>query len=169
MIANGLLFNISWLAIVTSESALWAPLIAAGHVGLHYGVMGKGQRELLLIGGITLFGLLLDQFLFAAGLFTLQGQPGLAPLWLSCLWPVLATTLGHAFAGLQQRPVLASVLGAIGGGASYLAGTSMTAVDFGNPVSGLIAIAAIWALLFPALSITAKHVLQESDHATSLA
>jgi len=169
MVANGLLFNISWLAIVSSESALWAPLIAMIHVALHYSVMGRGQRELMLIGGITLFGLMLDQFLFAAGLFTVHGQPALAPLWLSCLWPALATTLGHAFAGLQQRPVLASVLGAIGGGASYYAGTSMTAVDFGNPLTGLIAIAAIWALLFPALAITAKHVLQENDHATSLA
>jgi hypothetical protein len=163
------MFNISWLAIVSTASAVLAPLIVACHLAAHFAWMGRGRREILLVAGVSIFGLLLDQSLFALGLFTINGAGALAPLWLSCLWPVLATTLGHAFSGLQQRPLLAATLGALGGAGSYYAGTRMTAVDFADPGSGLLIIALIWALLFPALALTARNVLEGNEHATGLA
>jgi hypothetical protein len=169
IIGNGILFNLSWLLIVGSASAILAPLVAIGHVALHQLWIGRGGRELALIGGVAVFGLLLDQLLFAVGLFTVNGQHALAPLWLSCLWPVLATTLGHAFSGLQQRPLLAAVLGAIGGFTSYTAGTAMTDIGFAHPLAGPIAIAAIWACLFPALALVARRTLEPCADEPSLA
>jgi hypothetical protein len=155
---NGAMFNASWLGIVYFHSNLLAPLVACVHVTLHLYLLGFRRRELLLIAGLTLFGALLDQLLFALGVFTLAGAQALAPLWLTCLWPVLATTLTHAFAFLQRRLLLAGALGAIGGCLSYLAGTRLSDVAFASPVGGPLLIAALWAVLMPALVTVAMVV-----------
>ena len=166
---NGLLFNLSWLAIVTSESLLLAPAVVLAHLLIHQLWIGRGARELAFVAGVTLFGLLLDNLLFAAGLFTVNGEWSLAPLWLSCLWPVLATTFQHAFAGFQRSLPLAAVLGAAGGAGSYYAGTGMSAVDFADPVIGLVIIGALWALLFPALALAARYWFEEENGEARLA
>ena len=153
---NGIMFNLSWVAIVTSESAPIAAAVVAIHILVHQLWIGRGIPELVFIGGVSLFGLLLDQLMFSMGLFVVDGKLALAPLWLTCLWPVLATTLDHAFAGLQRHLVVASILGALGGLGSYYAGTGMTAVDFANPVAGPLIIAVAWAVLFPALALVAR-------------
>jgi hypothetical protein len=103
-----------------------------------------------------LAGFLLDQVFFAVGIFTVSGKFSFAPLWLSCLWPVLATTLMHAFSGLQQRLLLASVIGAIGGAGSYGAGTRLSDVDFTSLFWGPIIMALTWAIVFPALMLAAR-------------
>ncbi len=161
---NGLLFNISWLAIISSESVVIAPLVVLVHVTIHQLWIGRGQRELVFIAGCFGFGLLLDQALFAMGVFTLDGQASLAPLWLTCLWPVLATTFDHAFASLQRQLTIAGILGGIGGVMSYYAGTSMSAVDFADPVYGLAIIGALWAALFPAMAAMARLWFHEEEN-----
>jgi hypothetical protein len=161
-LGNGLLFNLSWLLIVASHSLAIALPVAALHLAIHFAWLGRGHGELSLVCWVSAFGLLLDQLLFTTGLFTLNGQWSLAPLWLGCLWPVLATTLGHAFRGLWDHPALSAVLGAVGGATSYLAGTAMTEIDFGNAVYGPVLVALLWAGLFPGLIYMARTLLQES-------
>jgi hypothetical protein len=162
------MFNISWLAIVSSET-LWVALpVVLAHLAIHQLWLVRGWREPLFILAVSLFGVLLDQFLFAIGVFTLEGERALAPLWLSCLWPVLATTFNHAFSTLQRNPLLAAVLGAAGGLGSYYAGTAMSAVDFGDPAVGLVAISLLWAVLFPALAVAARVSLSEGHCETRL-
>jgi hypothetical protein len=155
-LVNGLLFNISWFAIVATHSNTLAPIIAGVHLLVHFMIFGKGKNEALLILGITLAGLVLDNLMFAAGIFTLAGVQAPSPWWLSCLWPVLGTTLMHAFSTLQQRLILASIVGAVGGTASYVAGTRLSDVAFGDPIFGPMSIALIWAIAFPVLLAAAR-------------
>ncbi|MDJ0879594.1 MAG: DUF2878 family protein [Halieaceae bacterium] len=161
---NGLLFNLSWLAIVTSQSLLIAPLVVVVHLTIHQLWIGRGLRELQFIAGCSLFGLLLDNLLFAVGVFTLDGRAALAPLWLTCLWPVLATTFDHAFASLQRQLTLAGILGGIGGIMSYYAGTSMSAIGFADPAYGLAIIGALWAGLFPAMAAMAQFWFRQEEN-----
>ena len=154
---NGALFNLSWLLIVTSQSALLAWTVAALHVGLHMLIMGRGRAEWLFILLMCGFGLVIDQLLFVAGVMRLESG-GVAPLWLSALWPVLATTSLHVFSGLRENMPLAAVLGAIGGLLSYRLGASLSSIALGAmPVSG-IALALIWALLFPTMLFVARQL-----------
>lgn len=153
LVFNGLMFNLSWYLIVSSQDAAVAWAIALSHVLLHQLLLGKGRRELLLILAAGCYGLLLDQVLFFAGVLTAPG--GNAPLWLSALWPVFACTLLHAFAGLRRRPLLASVVGAVGGYGSYRLGAALSAVEFGGPGAG-IAIGLLWAGIFPLALIAAE-------------
>lgn len=150
-VANGILFNIFWLAIVVTHSAALAPLIVVAHLSLHFSLMGRGLTEARFILVITLFGFALDQLLFALGVFTISGKAALAPLWISCLWPVLATTFMHAFSSLQSNRTLAIIFGAAGGAASYIAGTGLSDVEFSSSFWGPIILAILWAQLFPSL------------------
>lgn len=158
MLANGTLFNISWLAIVLTHSAVLAPLVVVLHLAAHFRFFGHGMAEARLILVVTAIGLLLDQLLFLAGILTTADRAVLAPLWLSCLWPVLATTLMHAFSGLQGRPAAAALVGAAGGALSYTAGTRLSDVAFASAIWGPAILAVTWAFLFPALLAGARLV-----------
>ena len=163
-LANGVLFNISWLLIVSTHSIFLAPAIAALHLLVHFTFMGRGLVEARLVLWVTLVGFLLDQVLFTVGVFTVAGQLSFAPLWINCLWPVLATTLMHAFSGLQQRLVLAIVVGAIGGAASYVAGTRLSDIAFASLFWGPIIMAITWAIVFPSLLLTARASMTGGFH-----
>jgi Protein of unknown function (DUF2878) len=162
-IVNIVLFNISWLAIVLSQSSLVAPMIVGIHLLLHWLVMGKGKDELRLIGGVTLCGVIVDQLLFQAGVFNLAGQPALAPLWLSCLWPVFASTLMHSLVVFQNRIAFAAMCGALGGALSYIAGVRMSAVDFASPLWGPVLLGTLWAVIFPLLMQIAARLQSQRD------
>jgi hypothetical protein len=150
-ITNGLMFNITWLIIVTSESAVIAPCAALLHLLIHFAVMGKGAIELKVIVQVALIGVVVDQLMFYFQIFTVAGSAALPPVWMFCLWPVLATTMMHAFSSLQSRYFLAAVLGGVGGVASFIAGTRLTSVEFASAVFGPVIIAVVWAALFPLL------------------
>lgn len=156
VIANGMLFNASWLAIVYSHSPLYAPAIALLHLLIHFALMGRGVVEVRLIFVVSLLGFSLDQAIFAAGVLTASGPYSVAPTWISCLWPVLATTLMHAFSSLQKRLILAAIIGAVGGTASYLAGARMSDVEFVSQFWGPITMALVWAIVFPSILLATR-------------
>ena len=164
-----MMFNLSWLLIVSLQSALLAWGVAALHVAAHMLVMGRGRAEwtfILLMCGI---GFLIDQLLFVAGVMRFESA-SVAPLWLTALWPVLATTSLHVFSGLLDKVPLAAALGAVGGFLSYRLGVSLSDIEFGvMPASG-IALAVIWALLFPTMLFLARQLEQQESrgeaHAT---
>ena len=108
-LVNAVLFNITWFAIVVTQSSRLAPAIVLVYLVAHFRFMGRGRAELYLIVAVTVFGACVDQVLFRTGVFNLTGQPAMAPLWLSCLWPVFATTLMHAFARYSVRPAQAGM------------------------------------------------------------
>jgi len=148
---NGLLFNASWLAIVYFHSNPVALGVTAAHLAIHLRTIGYGGREAAFIGAVTLLGCVVDTLLFASGVLLVDGQPAMAPLWLGCLWPVLATTMGHAFASLRSHLWAAVLLGAAGGWGSYSLGIALTPVDFAAEPAGPLVLAGLWAILFPLL------------------
>ena len=164
VLANGIMFNLTWLAIVMTHSIVYAPIFALLYLAIHFSVMGKGWSEFRVICVVTVLGCTLDLLLFRLGVFTGDGLSLLPPFWLVCLWPVLATTLLHAFASLRGRYFIAGLLGAIGGVASYTAGTRLTGVAFGYGLYGPIIIGLLWAVLFPTLLELAA-ILSKADHA----
>lgn len=155
---NGLMFNLSWLAIVCTHHDLLALCIVCAHLAVHFACWNSGWREVLLVAGVSLAGLVLDHLLFAAGVLVQSNGALAPPLWLSCLWPVFATTLLHLFAFLHARPLAAAMIGAVGGTASYLAGTQLSDIAFASNPAGPALMALIWALLMPLLLLGAARL-----------
>ena len=160
---NAVLFNLSWFAIVLTQSSLLALAILVVHLVAHFRFIGRGGGEVYLIAAVTVFGACVDQVLFRTGVFNLLGQPALAPVWLTCLWPVFATTLMHAFAGFQHRIFLAIIFGAVGGSLSYTAGVRLTTVDFGAPLWGPVVLGVLWAVVFPLLLMLSARLSSPGD------
>lgn len=149
---NGLLFNASWFAIIYFHSDPVALAVTVVHLAVHFRIIGSGCREAAFIGAVTLLGCMVDAALFATGVLEVEGRPAMGPLWLSCLWPVLATTMGHAFASLRNHLWAAALLGAAGGWGSYRLGVALTPVEFGAEPAGPLVMAVLWAVLFPLLA-----------------
>lgn len=155
LLCNGLMFNLSWYLILTSGNVVVAWAVAAVHIGAHLIILGRGQREALLILCVAVCGVLLDQLLFVFGVLINDGGQSGAPLWLSALWPVFATTLLHAFSGLSSRLWLAGLVGAVGGYGSYRVGAVLSTVDIASPSAGVV-IAILWGIVFPLGLVVAK-------------
>ena len=121
---------------------------------LHLGFSRRPGRELRLVGAAMLLGLVVDSVLLATGWLSYpNGQwiPGLAPYWIVAMWGLFATTLNVSMAWLRGRPVLAVLMGAVGGPLSYLAGEKLGAIELVPPLPALAALALAWALAMPLL------------------
>ncbi len=153
---NGALFNASWLLIVMTHSSALAPVIVAVHLAVHFSLHRPRIQEIQLILGVSLAGFVIDQSLFFLGVFEGENDTLLAPLWFSCLWIILATTLCHAFSDLNKNLALGAALGAAGAWFSYQAGVSLTPLQFADPVIGPIQMATLWAAIFPVLLYFAR-------------
>lgn len=143
-----LLFKLSWVLLVVWQDRLLLPvlLLQACCLWLHPALHTQWSRVLL----IAFTGMALDQLLISAGVFVFPAGAYL-PLWLALLWFAFALVLTQGLRVLQHLPAWSqSLLGAVGGPASYAAGRQFDAVDFGPTLSStLILLALLWALLLP--------------------
>lgn len=150
-IANAVLFQLGWFACVLGGNVfgLIAALII---VAVHLSLIGSWRAEAKLVIVVFALGSALDSALLKLGVFDFGDSSVLIPLWLALLWPLLATTLDHCLAWSAKPMWLASLLGAVGGPASYYAGSKLAAVylPMGFWPSMLI-LAAVWAVVFPLL------------------
>jgi len=158
---NFLLFQAGWFACVLGaargypwQGALVALLIAAFIV-----FRSRNPRdELSLVLVAALIGFAFDSVLALTGWLSFAGAvplPALAPVWMVSLWALFATTLNVSLRWLREWPVLGVLFGAIGGPVAYYAGERLGALQFADPLLGLTAVAAGWALAMPLLSALA--------------
>ncbi len=150
-LANAVLFQIGWFTCVLGGNSGWL-LITCAIFCVHLGLIGSWQAEGKLLMTVFVLGCVVDSALIKLGVFDFGKPEWIIPLWLALLWPLLATTLGHCLAWSARPWWLASMLGAIAGPTSYIAGSHLTYVQLplGLWPSALI-LAAVWAVMFPLL------------------
>lgn len=154
IILNGMLFNLGWLACVVLRSH-WS-LVAVFAVIAIYLFMEEPHlrlRGVIVIASAVVVGFAVDNAMLSEGLLIPDGtEPGdFAPFWMTSLWAILSTTLNIAFKPLQNKLVLAGIMGAIAAPLSYLAAVRLGAAEFGVPAEfALGGLAVVWLLLFPA-------------------
>jgi hypothetical protein len=155
--ANLLLFQAGWFACVLGaargfpwQGALVALLIAA-FIAIR---SPHPLDELVLIAVAALVGFAFDSALALAGWVDFEGAMPtqlVAPVWMVALWALFATTLNVSLRWLREWPALGVLFGAIGGPVAYYAGERLGALQFADPLPGLVAVAAGWALATPLL------------------
>lgn len=157
VLANVAAFQAAWAgAIVGAANAKpWLGIGAAAVVlTAHLCAVRNRRQELCLALLTALIGFSADSIFAATGV--LQYSSGqitswLGPVWIAGLWIAFATTLNVALRWLQNRWVLASVLGAVCGPASYLAASKIGAVSIADTTLAMFSLAGAWALLLPTM------------------
>lgn len=164
VVLNLLRFKAAWVACVVGAGqglALAGAATALALLAWHLSRCPAPRREVLFVLSVAGIGAAVDSAQALAGVFWFHGGwlPAWAvPPWLLVLWTMFASTLRHSLAWLGRSPVLAALAGALAGPASYYAGVKLGAVLMPeNPLPSLAILAAVWAVLTPALMRLARH------------
>ncbi|SEQ49741.1 Protein of unknown function [Pseudomonas sp. NFACC02] len=159
-LVNAALFQLGWFTCVLGGNSGWL-LITLLILIVHLRLIGSWRSEGKLLLTVFALGCVLDSALIKLGVFDFGEAGKVIPLWLALMWPLLATTLGHCLAWSATPWWLASLLGAIGGPASYIAGAQLTYVQLPLGVwPSVLIIGAVWAVIFPLLHRLARYFRQ---------
>ena len=165
LIANFALFQAVWLITVlgAARGSIWPGVAAlAFFLAAHSALSATAKADYVLCVLLIAVGALIESVNGAAGLLVHQNAPfggAFPPVWMLVLWCNLALTLNNSIGWLLQRPVLAGLLGALGGAASYAAGVALGAAEFGMATrEALPILAATWAVVTPLLMYAARGV-----------
>lgn len=157
-------FEAAWFACVLSAArgnALIGVGAAAAAVALHFALSGERLTDVMLLGAALGIGLLWDT---ALGRFDLVEYaspgplPGWAPSWILALWALFATLLRGPLRWLQHRPLLAALLGGIGGALSYAGAARLGACRFPNFLRAMPVLVIGWGLITPLLIELARRL-----------
>jgi hypothetical protein len=155
---NFIVFQVAWLGCVLGGARgleAYVAIAVAAAVALHLALAPRPAPEALLVAIVAGIGLAWDSLVVAMGLMVYPPgllPPGLAPLWIVAMWALFATTLNLSLGWLKGRPLLAALMGALGGPMAYLAGHRLGAVDLAQPILALVAQGLGWSLLMPLLA-----------------
>jgi hypothetical protein len=162
IVLNAALYQAGWLACTLGAAHGWrwaGPAAVAAIVAWHLARASRPAAELRLVAIAAAGGLFFETALMQSGWLAYAGGPGpveLAPLWIVALWALFATTFNVSLRALRARPVLAAILGAVGGPAAYYAGARLGALELVSPIPALAAIAIVWAIATPVLMRVAR-------------
>ena len=155
---NFVVFQVAWFACVLGgarDLELAGTLAVAAAVALHVALARRPAVAVTLVAVVATIGLLWDSLVVTLGLMSYPSgspAPGLAPVWIVAMWALFATTLNLSLGWLQGRPVLAALLGAVGGPLAYFAGHRLGGIDLPDPALALLVQGLGWALLMPLLA-----------------
>jgi hypothetical protein len=167
-----------WLTLAAYEAVWFAAVIGAGHGLCWPGVVATlafatwrltvsahRRVEWRLLAVALLLGLILENLWVRSGLlgYAAPWPWATAPAWLIALWLAFALTIVPLFGYLHARPLLATLLGALGGPLAYLgAARGWHAVRLPVPAwPALLALAAGWAMAMPLLATLARRWLRD--------
>ena len=164
-ILNLLLFQVGWFLCVyfVASQSEWLAIISLGAVILvHLLIVKNYVNELKIIFTAGLAGLILDTVLINTGVFIPVSDymtSNIAPVWLIGLWMLFGISLNHSLRWLQQRYLMAAVLGLISAPLAYYAGQRFGALDFSGHESvtgSLLTIGLCWFFMTPLLLAMSK-------------
>ena len=171
--ANLVGYQLIWFAIVISASRgqpMWGIAAALVFITLQFRFSASRVADAHVLVAASICGLLLDGTLVALGWLDyaspLISLP--APVWILALWLAFAMTLNHSMSFLRGKPLIAAVLGGIGGPLAYLgAARGFDAVVFSAPAWHAIALLAVgWAAALASLATLTQQVATEDAGAT---
>lgn len=169
LLLNVGLFQAGWFASVlgAARDLPWlGPVVVAVVLGVHLARSPDRGAEALLLAFALSVGLVAENAMTVAGLYSASPWPfpaPFAPLWLPAMWVNFATTVNVSLRGLAPYPLVAALIGAAAGPAAYYAGESLGAVRFGIPAwRGLAALAILWGAAIPGFFALARRLAQAS-------
>lgn len=138
----------------TGPNPLVGPLLVASLLAYQLAVTNTFYVDLILILTFALVGTFVDSMYLWSGLIVYEGGyaccPTLAPLWITSLWALYASSVNHSLEWLKVNYYfVAAPLGAAGAISSYLVGFELEAAKSEYPIFSLAVIGVVWALVVP--------------------
>jgi hypothetical protein len=163
---NFVAFQFGWFACVLSAAnnqPLLGVVCALLLLSLHFSLSTQVRRDLVLVSAIALIGSSWDSLLtwqqlmqFSSG----QYHQNIAPIWISAMWLMFASTINVSLRWLYRRYFLAAMLGAIAGPLAYQGGAALGAVTLQQPVITMAIMSVGWALMMPLFVKLAQRIEQ---------
>lgn len=158
MIVNVLGFQCVWLASVAGAAKGWwwaGPLALLVFAGGQLALSAHRRDDVRLLLIAAPLGFAVDSLWVQLGWMVFD-QPvpwaGFAPVWIVAMWLGFALTLNHSLASLKARPLVAALLGLVGGPLAYwVAATTWGAVVISPGWAPYLGLALAWAVLTPLL------------------
>jgi Protein of unknown function (DUF2878) len=153
---NFVVFQAAWFAAVLGAAhqvPLWGTAAVVAAIAWHVFVSARPVEEAKLVAALCAIGfvvetanVLMGHVAYPSG----QPDPRLAPYWMVALWGLLAIALNVTTRWLKHRPLLAAVLGAVAGPASFVSGVRLGGAVFVDALPAIVTMACTWAVLMPA-------------------
>lgn len=171
LLANIVCFQLVWMATVggAAQGLWWAgPLAALAFAAWQVPLSPAPRADLKLMAIAAAAGFVIDSALVLSGLLSFSTPVPwdfAAPIWIIALWVAFALTLNHSMDSLKRRPVLAVLLGLLGGPLAYwVAAQVWNAVDLnGSALLALTVIGLVWALITPLLLALAERLKRQAQ------
>ncbi len=157
LLVNFLVFQIGWFSSVigAAQQMPWlGPAAFLVIFAFHLRQARRPRLETSLVIACGVIGLAFDSVLVALGWVTYPSgliSESLAPYWIVTMWMLFGTTLNVSLNWLKGRPLLAALLGLVGGPASYFAGFKLGGIQFLEFDAAMAALAIGWAASMPLL------------------
>lgn len=154
---NFVVFQAAWFAAVLGAAhqlPLWGTAAVGAALAWHLAVSARPAEEAKLFGLVCAIGFVVETGNVALGHVAYpSGQPvaNLAPYWMVALWGLLAIALNVTMRWMKGRYVLAAMLGAVAGPASFVSGVKLGGAQFVHMTPALVTMTCSWAVLMPAL------------------
>lgn len=161
LLSNAAGFQIVWFTCALTvqnnppHNVIWVCIVTLLFLLQHVYFSGKPKTEIILVLKVSLLGWLLDTLLVQNHLIYFEGSyPGsfskMQPFWMTCLWLSLGASLNASLSWLKPLLSWSSLIGAVVGTLSYLAGAKFGVLRFESTIA--IAITAIcWGIALPIL------------------
>lgn len=160
-------FQAAWFACVLGAAhgrPGWGVAAVGAVVALNWAWSDARMVEVRMTLLAILLGAAWDTWMLRSGVLSYASpgpMPTFAPVWILALWALFATLLRGPLAWLHGRPLLASLMGAVGGPLSYLAAVRLGAGAFPDASRAMLILALGWAVMTPALTEAARFLNME--------
>lgn len=160
-ITNFIGFQLIWFLLIIGAGKDNLGLLYSGYalyfifMVVQYFVVNNKKLYIQVFFITLLVGIIFDTLLQYFSLVDYKygwNLPCLSPLWILCLWTGFGVTLLLSLSWILPKKALGFLLGAIGGGLSYLAAERLSAIVINNKPLSIIVIAVSWGLVMVTLS-----------------
>ena len=151
LIYNFLGLQITWAACAygaTHSQPMLGVIVGVIYLIFHFSFTPTRRNDILTMCCLATFGIAMDYINMRIGIisFSDTSESNFIPLWLITLWCVFSLMIPHSLHWLSKKPLLAFMLGGLGGSSSYWLGHKLGAIMLSQPLTMSVAVYFIeWA------------------------